>query len=345
MNVKTATTKNVEQDTIQRSVVVVVLGHVDHGKTSLLDYIRETKTADSESGGITQHIGAYQIQKDDEYITFIDTPGHEVFSSMREYGVKIADIAVLVVAADDGIKKQTQEAIQYIKKSKIPFVVAFNKMDKPEANIDKIKNQFLEEEVLLEGYGGDVPYVEVSAQTGQGVDDLLNMIVLLSEVSGVKEKEEKEPSVVVVESFQDSRKGVGATLIMRDGVASVGDFLVGGGSIVKLRAIEDYSGKRIETVTPGMPFVVYGFNKITRSGDVLHIRNSIKEAEDFLRNSSIKTSNMMKSAPKDKDVVSFIIKADTGGTMDAVMNTMSQMQGERYSNSHTILCSRRYIRF
>ena len=321
-----ATTEYVTSSALRQGIVVVVLGHVDHGKTSLLDYIRTTKIADSESGGITQHIGTYQIQRDTGNITFIDTPGHEVFSAMRVQGVQLADLAILVVAADDGIKTQTKEAIQYIKESKIPFIVAFNKIDRPEADIERIKAQFLEESVLLEGYGGDVPYVPVSAKTGQGVDDLLNMVDLLADVSGAKEKTVDEVSAIVVESFHDAQKGVGATLIMRGGNVGVGDVLAGKSALVKLKAIEDYQGKRLSEVTPGMPFVVYGFSTIPRPGDVMRVADSVKEAENALKQADATIVRAMSSIPKGEDVVVLIVKADTGGTMAAVSDAMQSMR-------------------
>ncbi len=336
MNTKTII-KNTDYNTTRKSVVVVVLGHVDHGKTSVLDYIRKTKTAETESGGITQHINACQIKRGEDDITFIDTPGHEVFSSMRKQGVKIADIAILIIAADDGIKTQTKEAIKYIKESKIPVIVAFNKIDKPEADITKIKNQLLEEEILLEGYGGDVPCVEISAQTGQGIEDLLNMVTLLADVSGVKEEASEESSAIIMESFQNSRKGIGAVLIMQSGIISVGDILVGNNSFVKLKAIEDYNGNRIEKATPGMPFTVYGFNKIANAGDIFQLKSNA-DKNTFLKNLDTKISRSIQSVPKDEEIISFIIKTDTGGTMDAILKTFQAIQ-ENHPSVHVLYAS------
>lgn len=327
MKTKTPNKNTNQQITTKRSVVVVVLGHVDHGKTSILDYIRKTKTADKESGGITQHINACQVNTEETDITFIDTPGHEFFSSMRQHGVKIADIAILVIAADDGIKQQTKEAIKYIKESKIPFIVIFNKIDKPEADINKVKNQLLEEEILLEGYGGDIPYIEASANTGQGIEDMLNMINLLADVSGIKEQTHENTSAIVMESFQDSKKGTGAILIMQNGSVSIGDTLIGEKSLVKIKAIEDYNGVRIQSATSGMPFTIYGFNQIASSGDIFKLATS-KDQKSSLKKSNAKTSQSIATAPKDKEVVSFIIKTDTAGTMEAILKTLQALQGE-----------------
>lgn len=324
----TATTmQKVSSPTASRSVVVV-LGHVDHGKTSLLDYIRKAKVVARESGGITQHIGAYQVERGEHMITFIDTPGHEAFSAMRHRGARVADIAILVVAADDGIKPQTQEAIQYIKKAEIPFVVALNKMDKPEADAVRIKNQLLEEDVLLEGYGGDVPCVEVSAQTGQGIDELLDMIALISDLLDIQTEQEGDVSGVVIESFHDSQKGTGATLLVQKGVLDVGAILAGESAFVKVRAIENYQGERIQHATPGMPCVVYGLSAVARVGDVLLTQQSIKDAERTLEAASHSPVPAVVAVPKDTDVVSLIVKTDAQGTLEAVMDVIRQLQKE-----------------
>ena len=322
-----ATMKKTSPASANRSVVVVVLGHVDHGKTSLLDYMRKTKVVARESGGITQHIGAYQVERGDRTITFIDTPGHEAFSAMRHRGARVADIAILVVAADDGIKPQTQEAIQAIQKAKIPFVVALNKIDKPEADTARTKNQLLEENVLLEGYGGDVPSVEVSAHTGQGIDELLDMIVLLSDILDIQAaSEEGDVSVVVIESFHDSQKGAGATFLIQNGVLEVGTILAGESAFVKVRAIENYQGERIQHATPGMPCVVYGLSAVARVGDVLLTQQSVRDAERTLKPSSLLSS--MNAVPKDTDVIPLIVKTDAQGTLEAVMDVLQQLQKE-----------------
>ena len=208
---------------LPRPPVVAIVGHVDHGKTTLLDYIRKTRVATKEAGGITQSIGAYEVEPGGKKITFIDTPGHEAFSLMRARGAAAADIAILVVAADDGVKPQTKEAIQILTKTKTPFIVAITKIDSPGANIDKVKNELLNEEVLLEGYGGAVSWHGVSGKTGEGVPDLLELILLTGEVAGLTFDKEAKASGFVIESKMDNRRGVVAHIVLKDGTLHYGD--------------------------------------------------------------------------------------------------------------------------
>jgi len=218
-------TKQEKTDAISRPPVVVILGHVDHGKTSILDKIRQTKVAEGESGGITQHIGAYQAQHNGKSITFLDTPGHEAFTAIRSRGAKVADIAILVVAAEEGVKPQTKEAIQIIKSTGMPFVVAINKIDKESANPARVRQELAEAEVQVEDYGGTVPVVEMSAKKGDGINELLEMIMLVAELEDLKASPSGPADGVVIESHMDSRRGLVATMIVLEGELSVGDWV------------------------------------------------------------------------------------------------------------------------
>lgn len=319
------TTENIDK----KPPVLVVLGHVDHGKTSLLDYIHNTKVASKESGGITQHIGAYQADHKGNKITFIDTPGHEAFSAMRSRGAAVADIALLVIASDDGVMPQTKEALKYIKESETPFIVVFNKIDVQGADVTKIKTQLLEEEVAVEGFGGDVPYAEVSAATGQGIDDLLELIMLVAEVSEISKNATGELSLVVVESYLDNKRGAGATLIVRDGVLSSGITLFGDSAIARIRAIEDFQGSRLSHADPGTPVIIFGFDDVPKVGDILRETKDVKQAQKTVETarqefiSSVEQENEIK-----ENTINLYIKADTYGTLEACLEVLEELQKE-----------------
>lgn len=314
---------------IKRPPVLVVLGHIDHGKTSLLDYIHNTKVASRESGGITQHIGAYQIEHKGNSMTFIDTPGHEAFSAMRARGASVADIALLVVAADDGVMPQTIEALKYIQDSKMPFIVVFNKIDKPEANTQRIKTQLLEHSVAVEGFGGDIPCVEVSATVGTGIDELLEMIMLVAEVAEVSQVATDVLNLVIVESFLDNRRGAGATLIVRSGMLEVGATLVGTSSLVRVRAMEDFQGNRIQSASAGMPVVIFGFGDVPSVGDVLHEASNVKQAQKNIEQERQKFISSVEKYNTTKDkTINVYIKADAYGTLEAVLDVLEQLQHE-----------------
>lgn len=314
---------------VKRPPVLVVLGHIDHGKTSLLDYIHNTKVASHETGGITQHIGAYQIQHKDNSITFIDTPGHEAFSAMRARGASVADIALLVVAADDGVMPQTIEALKYIQESKLPFIVVLNKIDIPTANVQKIKTQLLEHQVAVEGFGGDVPCVEVSATVGTGIDDLLEMIMLVAEVADISQVAEHALNLVIVESFLDNRRGSGATLIVRSGVLKTGTTLVGTSSLVRVRAMEDFQGNRIQQASAGMPVVIFGFDAVPSVGDVLHQAHNVKQAQKDIEQERQQFISSVEKYNTTKDkTINLYIKADAYGTMEALLEVLEQLQHE-----------------
>ncbi|MBU4298538.1 GTP-binding protein, partial [Patescibacteria group bacterium] len=231
-----------KQNIVSRPPVVVVMGHVDHGKTSILDYIRKTHIAEKETGGITQHIGAYQTEKEGKKITFIDTPGHEAFSAMRLRGAKVADVAILVVDAAQGVQAQTKEAIAQIKLAGIPFIIALNKIDKPESNPEKIKGELRKEGLLVESLGGKVPSVEVSAKTGQGIEELLEMINLVAEMGELKADILKPAEGVIIESYLDSQRGPTATLILNNGILKVSEILATPSTFGKIKVLENFQG-------------------------------------------------------------------------------------------------------
>lgn len=294
-----------------RSPIVAVLGHVDHGKTSLLDRIRNTNVVSREAGGITQSIGAWQAEaKEGKKITFIDTPGHQAFQAMRSRGASVADIAILVVAADDGIMPQTKESIRYIDEAQTPFLVAITKVDLPTAQPERVKNQLLSEGVLLEGYGGDVVAVEVSSKTGQGIDDLLEMILLLAEVNEIKADPNGEFEAVVIESKLDRRKGVVAHIVVHNGTLKIGDMVSADGTYGKVRGLFDENWKPLKEVLPGMPAEILGFSQIPVVGSVVTLGAGEKKE-------AAQKSQISRQARKE-DILSVIVKADTFGSLEAI---------------------------
>ncbi|MDP3014822.1 MAG: GTP-binding protein [bacterium] len=254
------------QNLLPRSPIVVVMGHVDHGKTTLLSYIRKTKMP-KEAGGITQSIGAYVITHNSKPITFIDTPGHEAFSKMRQRGAKIADLGILVVAADEGIKPQTKEAIEILQKSETPFVVAVNKIDKPAADIERIKQELMQAGVLLEGFGGNISWQAVSAKTGEGINELLDLILLAAEMEGLTYDLESRGSGVIIESKVDSSRGITAVTIIKNGVLKIGDEIATQSAIGKIRILENFLGERVAQLEPSNPALILGFETLPQIGE------------------------------------------------------------------------------
>ena len=276
--------KKAEEKIIKRPPVVVVMGHVDHGKSTLLDYIRSSNIVAGEAGGITQHLGAYEIthktsEGDERKITFIDTPGHEAFSSMRSRGANVADIGILIIAADDGIKKQTKEAYETIKTANLPFVVAINKIDKPDANVDRIKTELMEMGVFLEGFGGTTPYAEISAKTGSGIDSLMDMIILTADLEDWKGDLGKKGEGVVIETNLDTKRGITAVLVVKDGKIEKGDYIVVGDAIAPTRIFEDTSGKQIKEARCSTPIKITGFDKEPEAGEIFETYENKKDAE------------------------------------------------------------------
>ncbi|MBI2647721.1 MAG: GTP-binding protein, partial [Candidatus Wildermuthbacteria bacterium] len=266
-----------------RPPVVVMLGHVDHGKSSLLEAIREEFTIiKKESGGITQHIGAYEAGYKGRSITFLDTPGHEAFSAMRSRGARIADIAVLVVAAEEGVKPQTKEAIAQAHKANVPMVVAIHKVDKPEANPERVKMELSQAGVMVEGYGGNVPFVLTSAKTKQGIPDLLEMILLMADMEAVRANPELSGEGVVLESSIDNRRGILSTLLVTDGTLVPGAHIATRSACGKVKILEDFRGDAIERALPSMPAVVVGFEKSPAVGEEWKTFEKEEEARAFL---------------------------------------------------------------
>ncbi len=296
----------------KRPPVVTVLGHVDHGKTSLLDTIRHTQVTATESGGITQHIGAYQVIFKSKPITFIDTPGHAAFSAMRARGGRAADIAVLVVAADDGVMPQTRESLQHIKTAGIPFVVAINKIDLPQAQPEKVKVGLAQEGVLVEGFGGNTPVVEVSAKTGQNVDKLLELLLLMAELEELKADPGAPLQALVIESFLDKRRGVLATLLIKEGTLHVGDALKMSsedkGS--KVKSMFDWQGQGVTEALPSTPVQVMGFNQVLPVGAILTPQGLSQ------------TTVSVKTSAETADNVPIILKSDVQGTLEAVVGSL-----------------------
>lgn len=318
-------TKNNQKE---RPPVIAIMGHIDHGKSALLDYIRSTKVVESEAGGITQHLSAYVVEHNGKKITFLDTPGHEAFQKMRARGSKVADIAILVVSAEEGVKKQTLEALSSIKNAGIPYIVALTKIDKPGADVEKIKNNLLENEIYLEGLGGDIPYVPISSKTGEGIPDLLDMMLLVAEVEELKGDESKEAEGIIIESHRDPKKGISATLIIKNGTLKSGSFVVSGNSYSPTRIMQDFLGDSIKDSTFSNPVTLIGFSNIPDVGSSFTTVDSKKEAEQLA--SSFKEDKQVVSFDiNDQHTIPIIIKADALGTLDAVLHEIEKIDTER----------------
>ncbi len=313
---------------LPRPPIVVVMGHVDHGKTSLLDYIRKTNVVAREAGGITQATGAYEVEvKTGEHpeghkarkITFIDTPGHEAFSNMRSRGANIADLAILVVASDEGIKPQTKEAIKILTDTATPYVVAFTKIDKPNADLDRVKNELLSEGVMLEGYGGDISNQGVSVKTGEGIDDLLNLILLLGEVEELTYDASVPATGFILESHKENRKGIVANFILKNGTLNEGDELATISAHGKARTLENFLGKRVKQLTPSAPGVIIGFESLPKVGEEFTVGGVKPEP-------AARIMPVKKESGKKKDTrVSVILKADTSGTLEVLKQLIEPM--------------------
>ncbi len=320
-----------------RAPVVTVMGHVDHGKTSLLDYIRRSRVAGGEAGGITQHIGAYHVETDHGMVTFLDTPGHEAFTAMRARGSKITDLVILVVAADDGVMPQTVEAVHHAKAAKIPIIVAVNKIDKPEANPERIKQELVAHEVVPEDWGGDTMFVEVSAKTGQGIDALLESILLQAEILELKAVRSKPAKGVVVESRLDKGKGPVATILVQSGILNRGDVLLAGAVFGKVRAMFDETGKAVKHAGTSIPVEIQGLSEVPEAGEVVIALDDERKAREIAlfrqgKYRDVKLAKLqaakLENAFEQKDdlkVLGLIIKADVQGSCEALAYALHKL--------------------
>ena len=333
---------NAAKDSI-RPPIVTIMGHVDHGKTSLLDKLRNSNIVSGESGGITQHIGAYQIKHNDKKITFIDTPGHAAFTEMRARGANVTDIIILIVAADDGVMPQTQEAISHAKSANVPIIVAINKCDKPEANPKKIKEQLLSEEIIVEELSGDVQCVEISAETGMNFDKLLESIVLQSELADLKANNETYAEGSVIEANVDKGRGVISNIIITNGCLKVGDIAVAGSEYGRVRAILDDQGKNLKEALPSSPIQMLGLGNAPLAGDSFVIVDTEKKALELIniRKEIYKTKTQPKSvktfdnetafnfASQSKELVEIVLKSDTRGSTEAIVNQINKILSDK----------------
>lgn len=326
--------KNTDNTLISRPPVVVIMGHIDHGKSTLLDYIRKTNIVKGEAGGITQHLGAYEVPHAKGKITFLDTPGHEAFRGIRERGSQVADIAILVVSAEDGVKPQTLEALKCILNEKIPYIVAINKIDKPGANIEVTKQSLAENEVYVEGYGGDIPVVPISALKGDGIPELLDMIMLVSDIADLKANPNVNAEGTIIESYRDNKKGISATLLIKNGTIESGMYVVAEDALSPVRILEDYQGKSIKKASFSSPVKVIGFNKIPNVGSIFVTTNDKKEAEkmalDFsLKNDSNKSSSTRRDERDTNVIIPLILKADVIGSLEGIKHELAKIKNDK----------------
>ena len=336
------TTEDKEEDLIPRAPVVVVMGHVDHGKTSLLDYIRHANVVSGEAGGITQHIGAYQVDVGGKPVTFLDTPGHEAFTAMRARGAMITDIAILVVAADDGIMPQTVESINHAKAANIPIIVAINKMDKHGANPDRIKQQLTEYDLVPEEWGGETVICPISAKTGQGIDELLEMVILTAEVQELKANPNRLAKGVVIEARLDKSRGPVATLLVQNGTLKQGDILIAGTAVGRVRVMTDDKGRTVKTAGPSMPVEITGLAEVPGAGDIFNAVEDERMARQLVeqRKEEIKAAaNKTKGKVTLEDLfaqiqegemkeLNIIVKADVQGSAEAVKASLEKISNE-----------------
>lgn len=324
----------------ERPPVVVIMGHIDHGKSTLLDYIRKSNVVDGEAGGITQHISAYEVvhkneEGKDKKITFLDTPGHEAFSKMRERGAKVADIAILIVSAEDSVKTQTIEAYKTIEDSKIPFIVAINKIDKPGADIEKTKMDLATNEIYLENYGGKVPFALISAKTGSGIDELLSLILILAELENFTGNIEEEASGFIIEANLNPKRGVSSSLLIKNGYMKSGMFVATSESICPTRIMENWEGKMITEATMSSPIRLIGFDKIPKIGEEFKTFKKKEDALEYVKNNvennqGEKNSETLKNKEtnKNKKVIPIILKADVSGSIEAITKEIEKITSD-----------------
>jgi translation initiation factor IF-2 len=315
-----------------------VMGHVDHGKTSLLDYIRRAKVAAGEAGGITQHIGAYHVETERGMVTFLDTPGHEAFTAMRARGAKATDIVILVCAADDGVMPQTREAIHHAKAAGVPMVVAMTKIDKPSANPERVKQELVAEEVVPEEYGGDVPFVPVSAKTGEGIDALLENVLLQAELLELKAPVDAQAKGLVIEARLDKGRGPVATILVQSGTLHRGDVVLAGASFGRVRAMLDENGKPIQAAGPSIPVEIQGLTEVPAAGDELMVLSDERKAREIAlfrqgkfrdvklaRQQAAKLESMFDNLGEGTQTLALIVKTDVQGSQEALVQSLTKL--------------------
>ncbi len=331
-----------EPGAVPRPPVVTIMGHVDHGKTKLLDAIRHTNVAEGEAGGITQHIGAYQVEVQGRKITFLDTPGHEAFTAMRARGARVTDIAVLVVAADDGVMPQTKEAVAHARAANVPIIVAINKIDLPTANPARVKQQLAEIGVIPEEYGGDVPVVEVSAKQKLGIEDLLEMILLVADLHELKANPNRPAIGVIIEAKVDQKRGPVATVLVQTGTLKLNDIVVAGATWGRVRAMFDDRGRKVRRAEPSMPVEILGLEEVPESGDYLQVveneaiakeiaaqRAAKRRAETFAETRVFKLDEFHKGVQTGETrELRLILKADVQGSLEAIQNALAKLNDE-----------------
>lgn len=330
-----AKSKTTQSNIVTRPPIVVIMGHIDHGKSTLLDYIRSSNIVAGEAGGITQHLSAYRVEhttKDGQtkHITFLDTPGHEAFQKMRFRGADIADIAILIVSAEDGVKPQTLEALTCIKKAGIPFIVAINKIDKPGADLVRTQSSLIENEIYIEGMGGDISWAPISAKTGKGVNELLDILLLTADLAEFTTDEQGSATGSVIEGKLDSKRGSTATLMIKNGVLRSGDFVVSGTSFAPVRIMEDWSGKTITEAHASEPVGIVGWNDVPSVGAPFITVSSKKDAEKRVQeHAKVPTHETDYDATLPN--IPLLIKADVLGTIDAILHELQKYKSDRFT--------------
>jgi translation initiation factor IF-2 len=325
----------------ERPPIVAVMGHVDHGKTSLLDAIREANVVSNEAGGITQHIGAYQVKRGDRWITFLDTPGHEAFSALRQHGARMTDVAIIVVAADDGVKPQTKEAIRHAQEAGVQIVVAINKVDKDGADPIRVRQELSELGLQPEDWGGSTVTVDVSAKAGTNIDKLLDLVLLVADIEELRARPDGPSEGIIIESHLDAGRGPVATVLVRNGQLKTGDFLVAGATYAKVRSLTDYRGRRISVAHPGMPAVITGFKAVPAFGDVYRTEDNERSARDgaaaTVRREQAKSLGIKKiDAARLNEAISaenvhelnVVLKADVQGSLESLLEALGQLRNE-----------------
>jgi translation initiation factor IF-2 len=332
----------IQSETEKRPPVVVIMGHIDHGKSTLLDFIRKANIVAREAGGITQHLGAYEVnhktsEGKEGRITFLDTPGHEAFCSIRERGAEVADVAILVVSAEDGVKTQTLEALKCIISQKVPYVVAINKIDKAGADIERTKQSLAENEIYVEGYGGDIPVCPISALNGEGIPELLDMVLLVTDMLDLKADSSAMAEGSIIEAKLDSKKGISATLLIKNGTLESGQYVIASDSISPVRIFEDYQGKAIKKASFSSPVKVIGFNKMPIVGDhfitCLNKREAEEIAQNYAETHKAKVNANSSYTRRDENdmtvIIPIIIKADVVGSLEGIKHELAKIKNDK----------------